>query len=252
MKITCVLIDDEPKAIAILKNKLERLCPGIDIIGESQNPEEGLILIKKLKPQLVFLDIAMPGMTGFDLLSKIENPEFEVIFATAFDEFAIKAIKHSAIGYLMKPISNDELKEVVGRVAQSIDKKTALQKNKILLENLEFVSFQNKKIVVPITDGFECVKIENIIMCEGEQGYTRLHFSDRESILSSYSIGHFKDMLTDSSFFQAHKSYHINLDHVEKYLNTGTIVLTKDLKTPLSRSKKQKFLELLNRNMLNK
>ncbi|MGB0427327.1 MAG: LytR/AlgR family response regulator transcription factor [Flavobacteriales bacterium] len=249
MNITSILIDDEPKALAILKNKLERLCPEIKIIGESQNPEEGLTLIETLKPQLVFLDIAMPGMSGFDLLSRIEKPDFELIFATAFDEFAIKAIQHSAIGYLMKPISNEELKDVVGRVAQSIDKKTALQKNKNLLENLEFANFQNKKIIVPITDGFECIKIENIIMCEGEQGYTRLHFTDRDSMLSSYSLGHFKDMLSDSSFFQAHKSFHINLDHVEKYLNTGTVVLTKDLSAPLSRAKKQEFLELLNQNL---
>lgn len=245
MKVTALLIDDERKALAILKNKLERLCPNINIIGETQDPKEGIELIKRLYPQLVFLDIAMPEMSGFDLLAEIPNPDFEIIFATAFDNYAIEAIKHCAIGYLVKPIDNQNLIEAVNKAIINIEEKTAIEKNKLLIENLGIHTFQNKKIVIPSKDGLEFVKIADIIHFEGDNGYTNIHFINRKSILSSHNIGYFNKLLEGQSFYLIHKSHLINLSHIEKYLNDGYVVMANNHKLSVSRNRRQDFLNSL-------
>lgn len=245
MKVTALLIDDERKALAILKNKLERLCPNVNIIGETQDPKEGIELIKKLNPQLVFLDIAMPEMSGFDLLSQINNPNFEIIFATAFDNYAIEAIKHCAIGYLVKPVDNQSLVEAVNKAIINIEEKTALEKNKLLIENLGIHTFQNKKIVIPSKDGLEFVKISDIVHFEGDNGYTNIHFINRKSILSSHNIGYFNKLLEGQSFYLIHKSHLINLSYIEKYLNDGYVVMANNHKLSVSRNRRQDFLNSL-------
>ncbi|WP_431132750.1 LytR/AlgR family response regulator transcription factor [Psychroserpens mesophilus] len=245
MTINAILIDDERKALAILKNKLERLCPNVIIIAETQSPEEGIQLINKLKPQLVFLDIAMPKMSGFDLLSELESPDFEIIFATAFDNYAIEAIKHCAIGYLVKPVDNTDLVETVKKATQNIKDKSALQKNKQLIENLGVQTFQNKKIVIPSQEGLEFVKMADILLFEGNNGYTNIHFMNRKPILSSYSIGYFNNLLENQSFYLIHKSYVINLSYIEKYLNEGYVIMPNNHKLPVSRSRRQDFLNAL-------
>lgn len=245
MIINAILIDDERKALAILKNKIERLCPNVNIIAETQNPVEGIEFIKKLKPQLVFLDVAMPELSGFDLLSEIKNPNFEIIFATAFDNYAIEAIKHCAIGYLVKPVDNNDLVETVNKAIKNIEGKSALEKNKQLIENLGVQSFQNKKIVIPSQEGLEFVKIADIIHCEGVEGYTKIHFIHQKPILSSHSIGHFKKLLGNQSFYLIHKSHLINLSYIEKYLNEGYVVLSGNHKLPVSRNRRSGFLNSL-------
>ena len=246
-KVKALLIDDEPKALAILKNKIERLCPNLIVVGETQSPKEALKLIEQLKPQLVFLDIAMPEMSGFDVLAKIDDPDFEIIFATAFDNYAIEAINHCAIGYLVKPVDNKLLIDTVNKATINIEQKTALKKNKQLIENLGIQSFQHKKLVIPSTEGLEFVKIENIMFCEGVDGYTKVHFLNQKPILSSNSIGHFKKLLDNRLFYMVHKSYVVNLNYIEKYLNEGYIVLEKNHKIPVSRNRRQAFLESFKR-----
>ena len=243
--LTAILIDDERKALAILKNKIERLCPNISVIGETQNQKECINLIEDIKPQLVFLDVAMPEMSGFDLLSEIKNPSFEIIFVTAFDNYAIEAINHCAIGYLVKPVDNKDLITTVNKAIQNIEDKSALEKNKLLIENLGVQTFQYKKIVIPSQEGLEFVKISDIICCEGTNGYTTIHFLNRKSILSSNSIGHFNKILENQNFYLVHKSHLVNLDHIEKYLNEGYIILKNNLKIPVSRNRRSDFLNSL-------
>lgn len=247
MNVTAVLVDDEHKALAILKNKLERFCPNVKIIKETQQPKEAITIIKELKPDLVFLDIAMPELNGFDILKHFEQPDFEIIFATAFDNYAIKAIKHCAIGYLVKPVDNADLVEAVNNAVQNIEDKTALQKNKQLVENLGAEIVTNKKIIIPSTDGLEFVKIEEIIHCEGDSGYTKIHILNRPPILSSNSIGHFHKMLDSKLFYLVHKSHLINLAFIEKYLNEGYLILQNQSKIPVSRNKRTDFLNSLKR-----
>lgn len=244
-KIKTLLIDDEPKALAILKNKIERLCPKLNIIAETQSPKDAITLINDLKPQLIFLDIAMPELNGFEVLKQINQPNFEIIFATAFDNYAIEAIKHCAIGYLVKPIDNEDLVETVDKAILNIEEKTALEKNKLLIENLGVQSFQKKKIVIPCTEGLEFVKISEIIHCEGLDGYTKIHLINQKPLLSSHSIGHFNKLLQSQEFYRVHKSHIINLDFIEKYLNEGYVQLQGNLKIPVSRNRRQDFLNSL-------
>lgn len=245
MTIKTILIDDERKALAILKNKLERLCPNVEIIATSQNPKEGIKLIKTLKPDLVFLDIAMPELNGFEVLKQFENPDFEVVFATAFDSYAIEAIKHCAIGYLVKPVDNKDLVDAVANAEKNIEEKSSLQKNRQLIENLGIQTFQKKKIIIPSVDGLEFIKIENIIHCKGEDGYTKIYLKEGKPLLSSNSIGHFHKLLESSDFYLVHKSHLINLNYIEKYLNEGYVILTGKAKIPVSRNRRQQFLEQL-------
>lgn len=242
MSIKAILIDDERKALAILKNKLERFCPNVIVIAETQSPKEAITIIQELKPDLIFLDVAMPEMSGFDVLSQIENPSFEIIFATAFDNYAIEAIKHCAIGYLVKPVDNNDLVETVNKAIQNIEDKNALEKNKQLIENLGIQTFQNKKIVIPSNEGLEFVQIADIIHFQGDNGYTNIHFTNRKPILSSHSIGYFCKLLENQSFYLIHKSHLINLSHIEKYLNEGFVILTGNHKLPISRNRRQDFL----------
>ena len=245
MTIKTILIDDERKALAILINKLERLCPNVKIIAQTQNPKEGIQLIKNLKPDLVFLDVAMPEISGFDVLKQFKNPEFEIIFATAFDDYAIQAIKHCAIGYLVKPIDNKDLVNAVDNAYQNLQDKSALQKNKQLIENLGVQSFQQKKIIIPCVEGLEFIKIEDILNCQGETGYTKIYLKNGKSMLSSSSIGHFSRLLESSNFYLVHKSHLINLVYIEKYLNEGYVILQGNIQIPVSRNRRQAFLEQL-------
>jgi two-component system LytT family response regulator len=245
MTVTAVLIDDEHKSLAILKNKLQRLCPNVNVVGETQDPEEGIELITNLKPQLVFLDIAMPGMNGFELLQSIPEPQFEVIFVTAFDSYGIEAIKHCAIGYIVKPIDSQDLIQAVAIAMRNITDKTALQKNTQLIENLGIQSFQQKKIVIPSQDGLEFVKIEDIIHCQGTDGYTKIYFQHDKPIVSSYSIGHFFKLLKHQDFYLIHKSHLINVNYILKYLNEGYVILQDNYKLPVSRNKRTEFLNMI-------
>lgn len=245
MKINAILIDDEPKALAILKNKIERFCSNVTVIAETQNPEEGLLLIKEKKPHIVFLDIAMPQMSGFDLLTQIPRPDFEVIFVTAFDEYAIDAINHCAIGYLLKPVDNQSLIATVIKAIENIEERTALEKNKLLIQNLGAKLFKDKKIVVPTQHGLEFLKIEDIVHLEGDSGYTKIHVLNKKTILSSHNIGYFSKLLKGQTFYLIHKSHLINMLHLEQYLNEGYVILTNNSKLPISRNKRQEFIQII-------
>ncbi|BDS12291.1 LytR/AlgR family response regulator transcription factor [Aureispira anguillae] len=242
MEIRAIIIDDERKAVEILKNRIKKFCPNISLIAETQDPEEGIELINSLNPQLVFLDIAMPRLSGFELLARIEQPVFEVIFVTAFDQYAIDAIKHCAIGYLVKPIDKDDLILAVGNAIKNIVEKTAAQKNRLLLENQQITLFQNKKITLPTQEGLEFVKISDIIHCEGSGGYTKIYTLEKKILFSSLSIGHFGKLLENQEFYLVHKSHLINLSHINKYLNEGYVVLTHGHKIPVSRGKRKAFI----------
>jgi len=187
----------------------------------------------------------MPEMSGFDLLEKIESPDFEIVFVTAFENYAIEAINNCAIGYLVKPVDNQDLIVAVNEAIINIEEKTVLVKNELLIEDLGVQKFSKKKIVIPTQEGLEFVKIKNIIRCEGEDGYTKIHFENKKSMLSSNSIGHFNKILENQEFYLVHKSHLINLNHIEKYLNEGYVILTQNCKVPVSRNRRSEFLSKL-------
>jgi len=243
MKLKAILVDDEHKALKSLEIKIKKLFPKIKIIEMIQNPTDAIQSFEKNQPDLVFLDIQMPRLSGFDLLKKIENPNFEIIFVTAFSEFAIKAIQNCAIGYVVKPIDEEELQTAITNAIKSIKLKNALAKNSTLVENLKMGQFIDTKIIIPFQKGLDFVKICDILRCEGEGGYTKIVLINSKVILSSYSIGKFVQMLSNKNFFLIHRSHLVNLKYVSGYLNEGYITMENGDNLPISKTNRQNFIE---------
>jgi two-component system LytT family response regulator len=239
--IKAILVDDEVKALKSLHHKIKKYYPNIEIIATCSNPEEAIDKINQLQPNLVFLDIEMPIYSGFDVLAKVTIPDFEIIFVTAYNNYAIDAIKHSAIGYIVKPIDNDELKLAVKNAIKNIVQKTAFEKNKNLLNKLG-VNTSKTSIAIPTSKGLTFVKAKNIIRFEGSDGYTKIICNDKKEILSSYNIGKFVKILENSEFFLPHKSHFINLNYVESILKDGTISLKDGSVIPLSKTKRSDLI----------
>ncbi len=242
MKVTKVLIiDDEPKLSKVLKIKLERYCPGIEVIGEALNITEGYKKIKAHAPQLVFLDISMPGGSGFDLLDKFEFVDFQIIFVTGFNDFVLDAMKVSAIDYLLKPVATEDLKIAFEKAIKRIEEKENAAQYQLLRYNLNHLGDQKAKIAIPGANTF--VEIKNIVRCEGWQKYTHVHLADGSRILSSYNIGVFKDILKTYDFYSTHKSHLINQKLISKYLKEGVVIMSDGSQVPVSRRKKEEFIE---------
>ena len=238
----CILLDDEAKALKMLERKLIKNVTELEIIGTYQEPEKAIKDIKKLQPDLVFLDIAMPNLSGFDVLSQFDDPSFEVIFVTAYDSYAIEAIRHAAIGYIVKPIDDEALIEAVKRARKNIQLKVARQNNKSLIDLL---THKNNTISVPTKDGYIFVKTDNLVRLEGADGYTKIICKDNHEYLSSYNLGKFLEILQDHVFFQSHRSHIINLKYVTRYLNEGYVELNNHTNVPLSKNKRKEFLNLM-------
>ncbi|MCF6181612.1 LytTR family DNA-binding domain-containing protein [Lutibacter sp.] len=240
-KINAIIIDDEKNALESLALKIAKYFPQIAVTHKFQNPQKAVQEINQNHPDLVFIDIEMPILSGFDVLSKIENPNFEIIFVTAYSEYAIDAIKHCAIGYIIKPIDNDELQSAIENALKNINQKSALEKNQQLLQNL--VSNGNSTIVIPTQKGLSLIKTADIIRFEGIDGYTKIILENANSILSSYSIGKFNNIASLHHFYLVHKSHFINLNYINEYLNEGYIIMDNNDKVPISKAKRTSFLE---------
>jgi len=237
-----ILIDDEIKALKSLENKLSKEFPFIEIIYSTQKPKEGIEKVKELNPDLVFLDIDMPQISGFDVLEELQSYDFEVIFVTAHNQHAIEAIKHCAIGYIVKPIDINELTIAIENAQVNIEQRTSSEKNRQLLE---LVSKESNTIVIPTQNGLSFFKPEDIIRLEGIDGYTNIILLNEKPILSSYYIGKFTKMLANHGFFQVHKSHLVNINFLKNYTNEGLIELKNGDFVPLSKTRKKDFLEHL-------
>jgi len=239
--INAIIIDDEKNALESLALKIAKYFPQIIVTNKFRNPQKAVLEINKNHPDLLFVDIEMPILNGFDVLSKIDNPNFEVIFVTAYSDYAIEAIKHCAIGYIIKPIDNDELKLAIENALKNINQKSALEKNQLLLQNL--VNNGNSTIVIPIQKGLSLIKISDIIRFEGIDGYTKIILENSRPILSSYSIGKFSKITSLYQFYLIHKSHFINLNYINEYLNEGYIIMNNNDKVPIAKAKRASFLE---------
>ena len=240
--IRAILVDDENKALKSLTRMVETHLPFIEIIYATQSPEEAIEKITELKPDLIFLDIDMPKLSGFDVLMQIDSPDFEIIFVTAHNNYAIDAIKHSAIGYVVKPIDSDELIIAGNNAKKNIEQKTAFEKN---IDLLQFVNQSNSTIIIPTQKGVSFFKPEEIIRLEGVDGYTNVYLKNKKTIMSSYNIGKIKEKLKDKVFYQVHKSHIININYLKKYDNEGLIELLNGDFVPLSKTRKKDFFEFL-------
>ena len=240
-----LIVDDEPAAGNILKVLIEKHIPVEKQIIYCNSPETALEMISDLKPSLVMLDIEMPGMNGFDFLNSAVNWDFNVIFTTAFDKYAIKAIRFSALDYLLKPVDIVELQNAINR---HIIKQDFQTNNKPLFKNL-IDNIQQKnpayfKLAVSVKEGVFLFELKNIICLEGQNNYTKLYFDDRKPLLVSKTLKDYDDMLADHHFLRVHKSFLVNESHVKKIDNDGLLWLSQDLFVPVSRRKKTEVLKL--------
>lgn len=243
--IRTILVDDEPRGLSALQKLLEFNCPEVEIAGLCSSADEAMIQIAALKPDLVFLDIAMPEKNGFDLLHEISPVNFEIIFVTAHDDFMLQAFRFSAVDYLLKPVENNLLVDAVRRAAKRIEEKSSGSNLETLLYNIRSKEGgQKMKMCITSLKGFQVVKLSDIIYCEASSNYTNFHFTDRALICASKPIHEFEDLLADCNFIRIHKSIVINLEHVKEYIRGegGTVVLSNGQKVEVSRRKKESFI----------
>ena len=245
--MNCILIDDEKHCTETLKWEIENYVPVIKVLGTYNSPQAGLKAIEKIKPDVVFLDIEMPGMNGFDLLSKCKYNRFEVIFTTAYDQFAIKAIRFSALDYLLKPINKVELLNAIEKLKNKIFDNDRSAKIEYLLKNVKKKPNEINKIALPTMEGLDLVEIDDIVYCEAESNYTIFHLSNSSRIIISKTLKEIVETLEDHSFYRVHHSFFVNLGHVEKYVKGagGYVIMSNGHTVNVSRSQKEGLVETL-------
>lgn len=245
--IRSVIIEDEIKSRETLHGLLQRFCPDVMVVAEAGGVQAGREAINKHKPDLVFLDIEMPDGSGFRLLEYDGLPEFEVIFTTAFDQFAIKAIRYAALDYLLKPIVPDELIAAVDKVRKQKEKKSNLKNIEVLLSNIRPNMIEPKKIVLSTVEKIHVVEVDNILRCESDNYYTHFYFTNGKHLLISKTLKDVEAMLEGGSFIRPHKSHLINTRYIQNFNREegGVITLNNGDKIPVSRRKKEKILEII-------
>jgi two-component system LytT family response regulator len=244
--IKTIIIDDEVKARETIAKMLQTYCPEVEVIDSAGSVKEGVKVLEENNPDLVFLDIKMGDGTGFDLLRKLKTVDFILIFITAFEEFAIRAIKFSALDYILKPLDPDELMNAVEKTKDAIEKENISVRLEALYENLDVLSNKTKKIVLKTTSSVHIVNLEEIIRCESEKNYTHFFTTDQEKITVSKTLKEFNELLVDYSFYRVHQSHLINLSHVRRYdkQDGGYLVMDDGSTVPVSFRKKEDLMKV--------
>lgn len=215
--IRTVLIDDEIDSIKILQKLLGSYCPQVEVVGTAEGVETATTLIRATRPDLVFLDIEMMQGNAFDLLNRLQPINFQVIFVTAFDNYAVRAFKYSAVDYLLKPLDINRLVAAVEKVSGKFEKENVLAQMKMLMENLGNISLSDQKIAIPTLTGLSFVALGDIIRLEAKGGYTAICMVDKQKILATRTIKEYEDILPPNIFYRIHNSHIINLQKIKKY-----------------------------------
>jgi two-component system LytT family response regulator len=243
-KLRSLIVDDEANAVDFINSIVEEYCPDLEIVGKAYNVDEGIAKVEETKPDLIFLDVEMPNGTGFDLLDHFPDKKFDVIFITAFNHYAIKAIKFSAVDYILKPINITEFIEAVSKVVRkrSDSQYSSSQSLRILMENLR--SGSPSRLAIPTADGMEYLNPKEIIRIEADRSYSWLYLTGNRKILVSKHLKEFQDLLSDRYFFRSHNSFLINLKYVRKFVRKegGYIEMQDGEQIPISRNRKDLFL----------
>lgn len=241
-----VIIDDEPQNASILKNDIIAHCPSVEVIAVCHSAKEGIMAIKKEKPDLAFLDIEMPWMNGFEMLEMLDDINFSIIFTTAHDQFAAKAFRLSAVDYLLKPIDANDLKVAVKKAQQRSEQQQGNVHIENLLRNIKQPSAQ-QKIALPNKDGYEFVEVSHIIYCQAEGAYTKVFLDNKKYILVSKSLGDIEELLPADIFQRIHHSTVVNLHFITHFVRTdgGYVKLQTGEQLTVSKSKKEAVMERL-------
>lgn len=242
--VKTILVDDEPGNIITLRELLKNYCPFIEVMGIAEDIVQAEQLIQKVQPELVMLDIEMPYGNGFDLLEKVRPANFEVIFVTAFDNYAIRAFKYAAVDYILKPVNIAELQDAVEKVRKRITEKSVNTKIELLLSTIKPTQADANKIAFPTADGLQFETIENILFIEASGNYSNVHIKGRKKYLVGKSVGDIEQILPPADFCRVHNSYIINIRSVSKYHRGrgGFVTMEDGTKIEVAVRKKDEFL----------
>jgi two-component system LytT family response regulator len=245
--IRAIIIEDEKMSKEALCRMLEKYCPTVEVVAEADGYRKGVEEIRKHHPDVIFLDIQMPDGSGFRVLEELEEIDFEIIFTTAFDQFAIKAIKYSALDYLLKPIIPEDLMEAVTRVEKKKAEHTRRKSLETGNEDLRLREERNPKIVLSTSEMIHVINVNDIIRCESDNYYTYFYFVDGRKLLVSKTLKENEELLTQYNFIRPHKSHLINIKFIKSYIRQegGYILMNDGTKIPVSRRKKDKIIEII-------
>ncbi|WP_127130196.1 LytR/AlgR family response regulator transcription factor [Pseudoflavitalea rhizosphaerae] len=242
--LSAIIIDDEVKGRIALKKKLQDYCPEVTVTGEAADGLQGIALISQLLPQIVFLDIEMPRMDGFAMLQQIPEKKFHLVFTTAYDQYAIRAIRFAAFDYLLKPVDIEELRSTISKILQSQGKPETGRKLEVLADNLQRNAALNK-IAIPTLEGLLFFNVDDIIHLEAHSNYTVIHFTNHAKLTASRTLKEFEELLPNDKFFRPHHSHLINLTYLKRYIkgDGGQIEMQNGNYVDVARRKKEEFLQ---------
>lgn len=245
---TCAIVDDEVSAQRNLLRLLAKQQPDLNVLGTADSVDTGIVLVRQLRPDILFLDVDMGGQTGFDLLRALGDQAPHVIFTTAHENYAVKAIRFSALDYLLKPIDKAELDiaiEKARRVIQAADKTGMYE---VLLKNMDR-SNADRMLALPVQDGLEMVHVNEIVVCEAAAQYTTIHMRDRSRMVISRSLGEFEDLLQDERFLRVHHGSLVNRTHIKRYIRGegGELIMSNGMNVAVSKRKKPDLLNGLDK-----
>lgn len=245
--IQTILVDDEIDSISVLQRLLETYCPQVTVVGTAAGVDTALPLIREMNPDLVFLDIEMIQGNGFDLLNKLQPFSFQVIFVTAFDEYAVKAFKYSAVDYLLKPVDIEELRNAVEKVTTRIQGMLDLSPIRTLLENVGAIQLSQQKMAIPTVNGLSFVAINNIIRFEAQGSYTVIYITNGEPLMATRNIKEYEQLLPESIFCRIHNSHIINLQRIQKYQKGrgGMVIMEDGSEIEVASRRRQEFMQKL-------
>lgn len=248
MLLKALLVDDEENNLNSLQFLLQNDCEGIEVAGRAKNAQQARNWLQFNTPDVVFLDINMPGETGFQFLSSLEAPNFKVVFVTAYNEYALQAIKASAVDYILKPINIDELQKAVEKVKRLVSSPVAAEQSQQLLQHLlQAVSKKTppKKIALPQLGGINFIEVDDMVSLQADSNYTIIHMKDMQKLVISKTLKDFEDLLDESQFVRIHKSYIVNLTYIKEYTTTdgGIVRMADGNQWSISRRQLEYFLD---------
>ena len=244
--LKAIIIDDEPFCCEILAAMLETDCPEVEINSVCNNAKDAMTAIRQHSPDLVFLDVEMPRMNGFEMLEQLPAINFHLIFTTSYDQYALKAIRFSAIDYLLKPIDREELKNAVQKVKERIQIPLP-QQLEILMQKIKQPSHPVNKVALPTIEGLQMIPVDTIISCESDDNYTILQLKSKKRMLVTRSLKDMEEILEQHSFIRVHRSYIVNLNEIEKYIkgDGGYLVMSDGASVDVAKNKKEVLLKRL-------
>lgn len=244
--IRTIVLDDEPMARDAILALLDRFCPEVEVIGVAGDIEAGVRLIRQNKPELLILDIHLTDGTSFDLLERLGNDQYKIIFITAFEEYAITAFKFSAMDYILKPVNPDELVAAINKVHDSLDKESMTRRMEILFQSLNIKSGEGRKIALRTSSSVHIVDLSDIIRCQSDKNYTQFYLTTGDPVVVSKTLKEFEELLVPYHFVRVHQSHLVNLNHIRRYdkVEGGLLILSNNSQVPVSLRKKDELMKV--------